>query len=133
MAIAPICRTRRAMRSAVPLLTTGTDGRSTLSCNTTASIDPDFARWNRARFGSGPKVALDSPTLKRVVLYAVVGGLLVALLKLLEYQHFARAYPTEIYVGLVALIFTAVGIYFGLRWTRRKEVVVVREVRVREG
>lgn len=71
--------------------------------------------------------------MKRVVLYAVVGGVLIALLKLLEYQHFARAYPTEIYVGLVALIFTAVGIYLGLRWTRRKEVVVVREVRVREG
>jgi hypothetical protein len=32
--------------------------------------------------------------------------------------------------GLVALIFTAIGIYFGLRWTRAKEVVVIREVRM---
>jgi DNA-binding CsgD family transcriptional regulator len=63
----------------------------------------------------------------------VVGGALITVLKLLEYQHFARAYPTEIYVGLVALIFTAVGIYLGLRWTRQKEGMVVREVRVREG
>ncbi len=63
----------------------------------------------------------------------MVGGVLIALLKLIEYKHFVRAYPTEIYGGLVALIFTIVGIYLGLRWTRQKKVVVVKEVRVREG
>ncbi len=35
------------------------------------------------------------------------------------------------YGGLVALIFTALGIYCGLRWTRAREVVVIREVPVR--
>lgn len=70
--------------------------------------------------------------MKRVLLYGLVGGALIALLKLIEYQHFIRAYPTEVYGGMVALIFTAVGIYLGLRWTRPKEVVVVKEVRVRE-
>jgi len=58
---------------------------------------------------------------------------LIALLKLIEYKHFVRAYPTEIYGGLVAVIFTVVGVYLGLRWTRQKEVVLVKEVRVREG
>lgn len=71
--------------------------------------------------------------MKRVILYGLVGGVLIALLKVLEYQHFVRAYPTEIYGGLVAVIFSAVGIYFGLRWARPREVVVVREVRVPEG
>jgi DNA-binding CsgD family transcriptional regulator len=70
---------------------------------------------------------------KRILLYGAVGGVLIAALKLIEYQHFVRAYPTELYGGLVALIFTAVGAYLGLKWTRQKEVVVVREVRVREG
>jgi NarL family two-component system response regulator LiaR len=70
--------------------------------------------------------------LKRVLLYGVAGGVLIAILKFLEYQHFVRAYTTELYGGLVALIFTVVGIQVGLRLTRRpKEVVVVREV-VRE-
>jgi DNA-binding CsgD family transcriptional regulator len=69
--------------------------------------------------------------LKRILTYAALGGVLIALLKLIEYQHFVRAYPTEIYVGLVALIFAVIGIYLGLRWTR--ETVVVKEVRVREG
>lgn len=68
--------------------------------------------------------------MKRALLYGSIGGVLIALLKLIEYQHYIRVYPTEIYVGLVALIFTVVGIYAGLRLTRHKEVVVVREVRV---
>jgi DNA-binding CsgD family transcriptional regulator len=69
---------------------------------------------------------------KRILLYAAVGGVLIAALRLIEYQHFVRAYPGEVYGGLVAVIFTAVGATLGLRWTRNKEVVVVREVRVRD-
>lgn len=68
--------------------------------------------------------------MKRVLLYGAAGGALIALLKYIEYQHFVRAYPGEIYGGLVALIFTAVGIYVGLRWRRSTETVVVKEVRV---
>lgn len=68
---------------------------------------------------------------KQVALYGGIGGVLIALLKLIEYKHFVHEYPSELYGGLVALIFTAVGIYLGLRWTRAKEVVVIREVPVR--
>ena len=70
--------------------------------------------------------------MRRTILYGLAGGVLIALLKLIEYKHFVQAYPTEIYGGLIALIFTAIGIYFGLKWTRQKEVVVVKEVRVRD-
>jgi DNA-binding CsgD family transcriptional regulator len=68
---------------------------------------------------------------RQVLLYGAAGGVLIAVLKVIEYKHFVHAYPTEIYGGLIALIFTALGIYFGLRWTRPKEVVVVREVPAR--
>ena len=77
--------------------------------------------------------ALNSHRLKRVLLYGTIGGVLIAILKFVEYQHFVRAYPAEVYGGILALIFTAAGIYVGLKWTRPKEVVVVKEVRVREG
>jgi DNA-binding CsgD family transcriptional regulator len=74
--------------------------------------------------------------MKRVLLYAALGGVLIAALHLIEYQHFVRVFPGEVYGGLVAVIFTAVGAVLGLRWTRaKKEIVVrevVREVRVRE-
>lgn len=78
--------------------------------------------------------ALCSPPVKRIILYGLVGGVLIALLKILEYKHFVRAYPTEIYGGLVAVIFTALGLYFGRRWSRARaprEVVVIKEVEVR--
>ncbi len=71
--------------------------------------------------------------MKRVLLYGAAGGVLIALLKYIEYQHLIRVYPTEVYGGLVALIFTAVGIYVGLRLTRQKERIVIREVRVPDG
>jgi DNA-binding CsgD family transcriptional regulator len=71
--------------------------------------------------------------LKRVLLYGSIGGALIALLKLIEYKYFLRAYPGEVYGAMVALVFTAVGIYLGLKWTRPPEpVVVVREVIVRQ-
>lgn len=70
--------------------------------------------------------------MKRVLIYGLAGGVLIAVLKFIEYQHFVRAYSTELYGGLVALIFTVVGIHFGLRWTQKKEAAVVRDLPVRE-
>jgi DNA-binding CsgD family transcriptional regulator len=67
---------------------------------------------------------------KQVAIYGAAGGILIALLKVIEYKHFVQEYPSEMYGGLIALIFTALGIYFGLQWTRAKEVVVIREVPV---
>ena len=78
------------------------------------------------------RVALHCRRLKRIVLLGAAGGALIALLRLIEYQHFVRTYPTELYGGLIAIIFTVLGIYFGLKWTRQKEVVVVKEVRIRD-
>ncbi len=54
--------------------------------------------------------------MKRFILYGLAGGVLLVLLKVIEYKHFVHAYPTEIYGGLVAVIFSGLGIYFGLRW-----------------
>ena len=71
--------------------------------------------------------------MKRILLAAAAGGVLIAVLKLIEYQHFVRAYPGEVYGGLVAVIFTAVGAAIAIAWVRRRETVVVREVRVPAG
>ena len=69
--------------------------------------------------------------MRRVLLYGLAGGVLLALLKVVEYQYFVRAYPGEVYGGLVAVIFSALGLWFGMRWARTREVrevVIIREV-----
>lgn len=71
--------------------------------------------------------------MKRLLLYGAAGGLLLALLRLIEYQYFIRTYPGEVYGGLIALVFTFLGIYFGVGLRRHQPPqVVVREVTVRE-
>ena len=66
----------------------------------------------------------------RVFFWGLIGGVLITVLKLIEYKHFVHAYPTEVYGGLVAVIFTVVGVYLGRLWGRGREVVVVMEVPV---
>jgi two-component system, NarL family, response regulator LiaR len=67
---------------------------------------------------------------KHILIYGVSGGLLVVLLKLIEYRFLVLERSLEIYGGLVALLFASVGIWLGLRFTKTKETVVVKEVRV---
>jgi len=69
---------------------------------------------------------------KRILFYGLVGGALLALLKILEYQYFVRTYPGEVYGGLVAVLFSVLGLYFGVQWARSKDVGG-REVPVPEG
>lgn len=63
-------------------------------------------------------------------MYGLLGGVLVALLKVIEYQYLVHTYPGEIYGGLVAVVFAAVGIWLGLRWRRAHQVVIVKEMPV---
>ncbi len=67
---------------------------------------------------------------KHVLLYGLVGGVLIAGLKFIEYRWLVVEHSVEIYGGLVAAVFAAVGIWLGLRIPRRRETVVVREVMV---
>lgn len=68
---------------------------------------------------------------KQVLLFGLLGGVLVALLKLIDYRWLVLEHSVEIYGAIVAAIFASLGIWLGLRLTRVKETVVVREVPVR--
>ena len=67
---------------------------------------------------------------KTVLLYGLLGGLLVAVLKMVEYRFLIIEHSFEIYGGIIAAIFSAVGIWLGLKFTRPRETVVTREVPV---
>jgi len=67
---------------------------------------------------------------KTVLIYGLLGGALIAALKLIEYRFLVLEHSLEIYGGLVALLFSGLGIWLGLKLTRTRETVVVREVPV---
>jgi len=66
---------------------------------------------------------------KHVLLYGLIGGFLIAALKLIEYRWLVVEHSVEIYGGLVAAVFAGLGIWLGLRLTRHRETLVVREIR----
>jgi two-component system, NarL family, response regulator LiaR len=64
------------------------------------------------------------------LIYGVCGGVLIAFLRWIEYRFIVIEHSIEIYGGLIALLFAGVGLWLGLKLTRTKEVVVVKEVEV---
>ncbi len=67
---------------------------------------------------------------KLILVYGLVGGLLIAGLKIIEYRFLVVSHSLEIYGGLIALLFAVVGIWLGLKLTKTKETVVVKEIPV---
>jgi DNA-binding CsgD family transcriptional regulator len=67
---------------------------------------------------------------KTILLYGLLGGVLITVLKLTEYRFLVVEHSVELYGGLIALLFSVVGIWLGLKLTKTKETVVVREVEV---
>jgi NarL family two-component system response regulator LiaR len=65
---------------------------------------------------------------RHVLIFGLVGGLLIATLHYTEYRFVIIEHSVELYGALVALLFAAFGIWLGLRITRRREPIVVREV-----
>ena len=67
---------------------------------------------------------------KTVLAYGLLGGVLIAILKLVEYRFLVVEHSIEVYGGIVAIFFSILGIWLGLKLTRTRETVVVKEVPV---
>lgn len=67
-------------------------------------------------------------TAAHVWTYGLVGGVLIAVLKTIEYRWLVVQHSVEIYGGLVAAVFAALGLWLGTRLTRPAAPVVVREI-----
>ena len=67
---------------------------------------------------------------RTILVYGLIGGAVIAALKLAEYRFLVVEHSLEIYGGLVALVFATLGIWLGLKLTRTTERIVVREVPV---
>ena len=67
---------------------------------------------------------------RHILIYGLCGGALIVVLRLIEYRFLVVEHSIEIYGGLIAAVFAAIGIWLGLKLTRKKEVIVEREVLV---
>lgn len=63
---------------------------------------------------------------RTILLYSLALALLLFLLQWLQFGYIVRDLSLEFYLGVVALVFTSVGIWAGLKLTRPKTKVVVQ-------
>lgn len=67
-----------------------------------------------------------------MLLYGLLGGVLIAGLKLVEYRWLVLQHSVEIYGAIVAVLFSGLGLWLGRKLTRPAktvtETIVVREV-----
>ena len=66
--------------------------------------------------------------MKRVAVFGVGAGLLIAAMQFVEYRFLVVTHSIEIYGAIIAAAFAAVGVWFG--FTVNKEKVVLKEVPV---
>jgi NarL family two-component system response regulator LiaR len=67
---------------------------------------------------------------RHVLIYGAIGGVLIAALKWTEFRFLVVEHSIEIYGGLIAATFAVLGIWLGLKLTRRQETIVIKEVQV---
>jgi len=69
-------------------------------------------------------------TFIHTLIYGLCGGILIVVLRLIEFRFLVIEHSIEIYGGLIAAMFAGLGIWLGLKLTKKQEVVVVKEVPV---
>jgi DNA-binding CsgD family transcriptional regulator len=70
---------------------------------------------------------------RHVLIYGLIGGVLITVLKWTEYRFLVVEHSIEIYGGLIAATFAVLGIWLGLKLTLMQQRVVVKEVPVPAG
>jgi len=65
---------------------------------------------------------------RTIFIYGLVLAAAVFMLKMLEYKFFYHQLSVEIYIGIIGLLFTILGIWVGNKFTRRKKVFIAPPV-----
>ena|SRR5579859_6588406 len=60
---------------------------------------------------------------RTIFFYGLAMAILIFTLKYLEYRLFVRDLSTEVYVGIIVILFTSLGVWVGIRLTRRKVAI----------
>ena len=59
-------------------------------------------------------------------MYGLAGGLLITVLKVIEYRFLVVGYSAEIYAGLIAVLFAGLGLWLGRSLRRKPPAVAPR-------
>jgi DNA-binding CsgD family transcriptional regulator len=70
---------------------------------------------------------------RHALIYGLIGGILIAVLKWTEYRFLVIEHSIEVYAGLIAAIFAGLGIWLGLKLTAARQKPAVKEVPVPAG
>jgi NarL family two-component system response regulator LiaR len=66
---------------------------------------------------------------RSILVYGLVLALAIVLLKMLEYRFFYRQLSVELYIGIIGVLFTALGVWVGKKLTRSKLAAAPAEVK----
>lgn len=69
---------------------------------------------------------------KTILIYGTALAALIAFMKFIEYRFFMKDLSLEFYLGIVAMLFTGLGIWVGLRLTRKKVVIAAPDFQLNE-
>jgi len=67
---------------------------------------------------------------RQILVYGLIGGAVITLLKLTEYRFLVVEHSLEIYGGLTAATFAVLGIWLGRKMAKTREKIVLKEVLV---
>jgi NarL family two-component system response regulator LiaR len=61
---------------------------------------------------------------RTIIIYGLSLAILIFLLKLIEYRFLVRDLSLEFYIGAIAIFFTVLGVWAGLKLTKKKMVII---------
>jgi two-component system, NarL family, response regulator LiaR len=62
--------------------------------------------------------------MRKTILYGLILAALIFLLKVIEYKFVVRELAIEFYIGIIAVMFTVVGVWAGFKLTSPKRIIV---------
>ena len=69
---------------------------------------------------------------KTILIYGAALAALTGILKFIEYRYLVRDLSLEFYLGVVAVLCAALGVWAGLRLTRRKVIIANPDFKLNE-
>lgn len=61
---------------------------------------------------------------RTILLYGLLLAVLVFLLRFIEYRFLVRDLSLEFYIGAIAIFFTVLGVWAGLKLTKKKTIII---------